>query len=75
MVHTKNQVTQQMIDTVFSDQKFRKKFTHPRKDKSICQMRSNNAGYSEIAKRYRMSKFYCRQCVERVVRLYRVFIM
>ena len=67
-------MTQKMIDSVFADPKFRKKFSHPRKDKAICEMRLAGAYYADIAKRYGVSSFYCREVIRRVVRLYTVFM-
>ena len=74
MSRAKMQVTQKMIDSVFSEPKFRKKFSHPLKDKHICEMRVNGAIYKDIAKRYRMSEYYCKQTVARVARIYTVFL-
>lgn len=74
MATVKTQITQQMIDAVFSNEKFRRKFTHPRKDKAICEMRLTGAIYTDISKRFKMSHYYCIKIVRRVVRLYRVFI-
>ena len=68
------QITQEMIDSVFSNDELRRKFTHQRKDKAICEMRLKGELYADISKKHKMSKFYCSQCVRRVVRLYRVFI-
>ena len=67
-------ITPDMIDSVFSDPKLIKKFTHPRKDKHICEMRLAGAYFSDIAKRCRKSEYYCRQVIQRVVRLYQVFL-
>ena len=68
------QITQQMIDSVFSDPKFCKKFPNPRKAKSMCEMRLTGASYEDIGKRFKMSETTPLVYVNRVVRLYRVFI-
>ena len=74
MAPTKYQVTRQMVDSVFSDPKFRKKFIHLRKDKAICEMRLAGGTYADIAKRYRVSTFYCMEVIRRVARIYTVFL-
>ncbi len=74
MKQTTQRITQEMIDTVFSKKDLRNKFTHPRKDKAICEMRLSEMIYTDIAKRYKVSQFYVIQCVRRVARLYRVFV-
>ena len=68
------QVTQEMIESVFSNPKFRKKFIHPRKDKAICEMRLAGGLYADIAKKYGVSTFYCREVIRRAVRIYTVFM-
>jgi hypothetical protein len=69
---TKN--TQEMIDAVFGDPIQVKKFSHPKKDKAICEMRLTGAYWHEIAKRYKVSETYCRLCVRKVDRIYKLFI-
>lgn len=67
-------MTQEMIDSVFSNKTYRKKFTHPRRDKAICEMRLGGAKYADIGKRFKASESSCMQCVRKVVRIYRVFL-
>lgn len=67
-------ITQQMIDAVFSNDQCRRKFTHPYKDKSICEMRLTGAIYTDVGKEYGVSQYYCIQCVRKVARLYTMFI-
>lgn len=68
------QITQHMIDSVFSAPNLRRKFTNPRKDKAICEMRLSGAIYTDIGKRYRKSQSYCLRVVRKAVLLYTVFI-
>ena len=70
----KGQITQEMIDAVFSDPKLKKKFTRPRKAKAVCEARLAGNIYSDISKRYGVSNFFCTQSVYKVVRLYTVFV-
>lgn len=69
------ELTQEMIDSVFADPKLLKKFSHPRKDKHICERRLAGELWHDIAKRCRMSEYYCRQVLRKVDRLYKVFIL
>ena len=68
------QITQQMIDAVFSNENCLRKFTHPKRDKAICEMRLTGTIYTDIAKRFNTSQYYCIQCVRKAERLYRVFV-
>lgn len=68
------QITQEMIDSVFSAPNLRRKFTHPRKDKAICEMRLTGMIYTDIGKRYGKSQYYCIQIVRKVLRLYKLFV-
>jgi hypothetical protein len=67
-------ITQEMIDAVFSDPKYRGRFTNPKKAKEVCEMRLAGAIYTDIAKRVEKSHYYCIQTVHKVERLYTVFI-
>lgn len=74
MVTTKVQITQKMIDAVFNDHKLRKKFPNPEKAKAMCEMRLTGTSYVDIGQRFKMSESTPFVYVNRVVRLYRVFI-
>lgn len=74
MAITKVQITQQMIDAVFSNANLLRKFPHPKRDKEICEMRLTAAIYTDIAKRFNVSQYHCIKCVKKVERLYRVFV-
>lgn len=74
MISVKTPITREMIDSVFSDQYLCKRFTNPRKDKAICEMRLSGAIYTDIGKRYRKSQTYCLRVVRKAVLLYTVFI-
>lgn len=67
-------MNQTTIDAVFADRRLRKKFTHPRVDKAICEERMAGAMWKDIAKRHRRSCFYCREVTRRVMRLYVLFV-
>lgn len=67
-------MTQKMIDSVFADEGLRKKFTHPRMDKAICEERMRGDLWKDIAKRHRRSCFYCREVTRRVMRLYQIWL-
>ena len=68
------EITQKMIDAVFADDEQRKKFENPKKAKAVCEMRLAGVIYKEIAKKSKMSEYFCMQSVRKVVRLYRIFI-
>ena len=68
------QITQEMIDAVFSDVKLRKKFPDPEKAKAMCEMRLTGTSYIHIGKRFKMSETPPLVYVNRVVRLYTMFI-
>jgi Mor family transcriptional regulator len=65
-------ITQEMIDAVFSDAI--SKFANPQKAKSVCEMHCTGVTYKEIAKKSKCSEFYIRDCVRKVLNIYRVFI-
>ena len=67
-------ITQEMIDVVFSDPKLCKKFPRPQIAKRVCEMRVAGVVYAEIAKRCKASNYYCMQTVDKVVRLFTVFV-
>ena len=74
MVRVKTQITQEMIDAVFSDTKLLKRFPRPQMAKAVCEMRVAGETYADIATRCKASNYYCMQAVDKVVRLYTVFI-
>lgn len=74
MTPVKTQITQEMIDAVFSDPKLCKKFPRPQIAKSVCDLRVAGVAYAEIAKRCKASNYYCMQTVDKVVRLFTVFV-
>ena len=67
-------MTQRIIDSVFADERLRKKFTHPRMDKAICEERMRGDLWKDIAKRHKRSCFYCREVTRRVMRLYKIWL-
>lgn len=71
---TKTPITQEMIDAVFTDVKYRKKFPNPRKAKAMCEARLMGTTYENIGKRFNTSSTTPEVYVARVIRLYRVFI-
>ena len=74
MVHTKQEVSHGIIDSIFSNPLFRRKFDNPRLAESICKMRADGMMYAHISKKVKVSQFTCIECVRKVVRLYRVFV-
>lgn len=70
----KTPITQEMIDAVFSDPRFRCKFPAPKTAQSVCQMRLTGAKFKDVAKRHKVSEYYCTQAVDKCVRLYTVFL-
>lgn len=67
-------MTQDAIDAVFADERYRSKFTSPRRDKAICEERMAGMMWKVIAKKHEKSEYYCREVVRRAKRLYEVFI-
>ena len=67
-------MTQTAINAVFADSRLRKKFTHPRVDKAICEERMRGELWQVIARRHKKSCFYCREVTRRVMRLYVLFV-
>ena len=70
----KGQITQEMVDAVFSDPKLKKRFKQPRKAQSVCEARLAGDIYADIAKRFKVSNYFCIQSVYKVARLYTVFV-
>lgn len=67
-------ITTEAIQAVFADARFRKKFSHPRMDKAICEERERGDLWREIAKRHRKSEQYCRDVMRRADALYRIWL-
>ena len=67
-------MTQAAIDAVFADERYRRKFTCPQRDKAICEERMAGMMRKVIAKKHEKSEYYCREVVRRAKRLYEVFI-
>jgi hypothetical protein len=67
-------MTQAAIDAVFADERYRRKFTSPQRDKAICEERLAGEMWKVIAKKHKKSEYYCQEVVRRAKRLYEVFI-
>ena len=67
-------MTQADIDAVFADERYRRKFTCPQRDKAICEERLAGELWKVIAKKHKKSEYYCREVVRRAKRLYEVLI-
>jgi hypothetical protein len=67
-------MTQAAIDAVFADERYRSKFTSPRRDKAICEERLAGEMWKVIAQKHKKSEYYCWEVVRRAQRLYEVFI-
>ncbi|MBP3667421.1 MAG: hypothetical protein J6K29_10295 [Clostridia bacterium] len=67
-------MTQAAIDAVFADERYRRKFTSPRRDKAICEERMAGMMWKDIARKHKKSEYYCREVTRRAKRLYEVFI-
>lgn len=67
-------MTQAAIDAVFADERYRRKFTSPRRDKAICEERLAGVMWKVIARKHKKSEYYCREVTRRAKRLYEVFI-
>ena len=74
MVQVKQEVKQEMIEAVFGNKKLRRRFTNPKRDKAICELRAQGVIYDEIAERFGVSQATCIRLARKVVLLYRVFI-
>ena len=67
-------ITTEAIQAVFADARLRKRFSHPRMDKAICEERERGDLWREIAKRPRKSEQYCRDVMRRADALYRIWL-
>jgi hypothetical protein len=67
-------LTQEMIDAVFSKPNLRDKFPNPQKAREICEMRLAGAIYTDISKNFLVSNYYCIDSVNKVKRLYTLFV-
>lgn len=67
-------ITTEAIQAVFADAHLRKRFSHPRMDKAICEERERGDLWREIAKRHRKSVAYCRDVMRRADALYRIWL-
>lgn len=67
-------ITTEAIQAVFADARLRKRFSHPRMDKAICEERERGDLWREIAKRHRKSEQYCRDVMRRADALYRIWL-
>jgi transposase-like protein len=74
MKNVKIQITREMVDAVFSKPQFLNKFPDAEKAREVCEMRLAGATYKEIAKRFGVSEYYGVHIVDKVVRLYMVFL-
>lgn len=74
MKNVKIQITREMVEAVFSKPYFIKKFPDAKKAREVCEMRLTGATYKEIAKRFGVSGYYVVHIVDKVVRLYLVFL-
>ena len=67
-------ITTEAIQAVFADARLRKRFSHPRMDKAICEERERGDLWREIAKRHRKSEQYCLDVMRRADALYRIWL-
>lgn len=67
-------MTQAAIYAVFADERYRKRFRSPRRDKAICEERLAGWMWKDIARKHKKSECYCREVAARAKRLYRIFL-
>ena len=67
-------ITTEAIQAVFADARLRKRFSHPRMDKAICEEQERGDLWREIANRPRKSEQYCRDVMRRADALYRIWL-
>ncbi len=56
-------LTQEIIDTVFQNEAYRKRYKNNRERKTVCEMSLSGMPFGQIAKRVGRSVYFCRQCV------------
>ena len=67
-------ITHDVIDAVFSQPSLVKKFSHPRKDRRICEERANGENLNAIGKRHKQSATYCGRIVRRAIMLHALYV-
>lgn len=67
-------ITHDVIDAVFNNPSLAKKFSHPRKDRRICEARANGDKLSVIGKRNKTSATECGRIVRRAILLHALYV-
>lgn len=70
----KSVITHEVINAVFGDPSLAKKFSHPRKDRRICEARANGDKLSAIGKRHKTSAAECGRIVRRAILLHALYV-